>query len=299
MKVGCVIMLADRHELGQTPSYGEIRQVARQAEDQGLDSIWLYDHLLYRFEPGKTIGIWECWTMLSALAEATHRVELGTLVACNSFRNPALLAKMAATLDEVSGGRLILGVGAGWNQSEYEAFGIPFDHRVSRLEEALQIIAPLLKEGRVDFSGQYYQAQNCEITPRGPRKDGPPLLIGGEGPRMLRLTARYAQMWNVGYLGAPESLAKWKSTFEAACIEVGRDPGSVELTVNVGLVYTGLYDPAQVKIEHIAASSDEEVAAALHGYEQMGASHLMFHIIPFNPDTLARLCRSVEIYRRG
>jgi alkanesulfonate monooxygenase SsuD/methylene tetrahydromethanopterin reductase-like flavin-dependent oxidoreductase (luciferase family) len=104
-----------------------------------------------------------------ALAAVTSRAELGTLVACNSFRNPALLAKMAHTVDEISGGRLVLGVGAGWNQPEYEAFGYPFDHRVDRFEEALQIIKPLLTEGRVDFSGEYYQARDCEITPRSPR----------------------------------------------------------------------------------------------------------------------------------
>ena len=105
--------------------------------------------------------------MLAALAEATRRVEIGTLVVCNSFRNPAILAKMAATLDEVSHGRLILGVGAGWNEPEYQAFGVPFDHRVDRFEEALQIIKPLLREGHVDFSGRYYQAPNCDNVPRG------------------------------------------------------------------------------------------------------------------------------------
>ena len=154
MKVGWTVLLADYIGQGQTPRYTHIRDMARQAEAVGFDSIWLYDHLLYRSAGHDTIGIWECWTILSALAEATERVELGTLVACNSFRNPALLAKMAITLDEVSNGRFILGLGAGWNQPEYDAFGIPFDHLVDRFEEALQIIRPLLKEGRVDFQGE-------------------------------------------------------------------------------------------------------------------------------------------------
>src|SRR5512146_1755837 len=249
MKLGVVIMLADSREYGRPRRYSEIRAMAQHVEAAGFDSIWLYDHLLYRQEGEGTIGIWECWSMLSALAEATRRVELGTLVSCSSFRNPALLAKMAVTVDEVSGGRLTLGLGAGWNEPEYRAFGFPFDHRVDRFEEALQIIRPLLKEGRVDFQGKYYRADECEIAPLGPRqntggmqaprqrpapaaqrlgdkgmkpgtrpgsrraaaappKEGPPLLVGGFGPRMLKLTARYADLWNTTYLGQPETLLK-------------------------------------------------------------------------------------------
>lgn len=132
--------------------------------------------------------------MLSALAEATERVEIGTLVLCSAFRHPAILAKMATTLDEVSHGRLILGVGARWSEPEYQAFGLPFDHRVGRFEEALQMLKPLLREGQVDFAGTYYQARNCEIAPRGPRREGPPLMVGSEGPRMLKLTAQYADL---------------------------------------------------------------------------------------------------------
>ncbi len=147
MKVGWIVLLADYLRPAQTPRYRDIRGMAKRAKAAGFDSLWLYDHLLYRFAARETIGIWECWTILAALAEATERVELGTLVICNSFRNPALLAKMAVTLDEVSHGRFILGVGAGWNQAEYDAFGFPFDYRVARFAEALQMIRPLLKEG--------------------------------------------------------------------------------------------------------------------------------------------------------
>lgn len=184
MKIGLILVIVEHKELRQAYSYQKTREIAQRAEESGFDSLWLYDHMLYRGEGHPTIGIWECWTFLSALADATKNVELGTLVACNSFRNPALLAKMAITLDEVSQGRLILGVGAGWNKPEYEAFGWPIDHRVSRFEEALQIIRPLLKEGRVDFAGKYYQAKDCEIRPMGPRAGGPPLMISSFGKRM-------------------------------------------------------------------------------------------------------------------
>src|SRR5215211_4826378 len=210
MKIGLMVFLANDRENNSKRPYESIRAIAQQAETDGFDSIWLPDHFLYRYPGQPTRGIWECWTMLSALAEATQRVELGTLVTCNSFRNPAVLAKMATTLDEVSYGRLILGVGAGWNEPEYQAFGLPFDHRVGRFEEALQILKPLLHEGQVDFAGQYYQARNCEIVPRGPRSEGPPLMVGCKrgSRRMLKLTAQYADLWNTRYMGKPETMVE-------------------------------------------------------------------------------------------
>ncbi|HEV2238733.1 MAG TPA: LLM class flavin-dependent oxidoreductase, partial [Ktedonobacterales bacterium] len=177
MKIGLLAFTANSRDTNLPRSYAAIRAVARQAEADGFDSIWLADHLVYR-DPGEPDrGIWECWTLLAALAEATQRVELGTLVLCNAFRHPAILAKMATTLDEVSHGRLILGIGAGWHEPEYQAFGLPFDHRVDRFEESMQILKPLLRDGQVDFAGQYYHARNCDIVPRGPRSAGPPLLV--------------------------------------------------------------------------------------------------------------------------
>ena len=295
MKIGVVIMLAESRRLKLAPTFGEIRQMAQLSEELGFDSIWLYDHLLYR-EKGKTTGIWECWSILSALAAATSRVELGTLVACNSFRNPALLAKMAHTVDEISAGRLVLGVGAGWNQPEYEAFGYPFDHRVDRFEEALQIIRPLLKEGRVDFSGEYYQARDCEITPRSPRPGGPPLLIGANGPRMLRLTAQYADMWNVGYLSIPRSLDKMKGAMRKACKEVGRDPESLGFTYMISLAYPDLLGWKQEKKRGYLSGSVEEIAEALAGYEARGAAELMFHLSPATPEAYERLVQAVDVY---
>src|SRR5262249_29223461 len=162
MRIGVITDLSEDGWDGRTPRYKEIEAQARAAEAAGLDSFWLADHLLYRRTEQVAIdemGCWEAFTFLSALAAATAHIQLGPLVAATSFRNRALLAKMADSLDEISGGRFILGLGAGWHQPEYDAFGYPFDHRAGRFEEALQVIVPLLREGRVDFAGHYYTAR--------------------------------------------------------------------------------------------------------------------------------------------
>ena len=175
--------------------------------------------------------------MLCALAEATERLEIGTLVVCNSFRNPALLAKMAHTVDEISEGRLILGIGAGWNESEFEAFGFPFEKVVGRFEEAVQIIRPLLREGKTSFHGKYYQIEKCEVTPRGPRKAGPPLMIGAFGPRMMRLAAQHADAWNWCYTGSAATFEEPLEKFRAAALRTGRDPDSIDATALANVVF--------------------------------------------------------------
>ena len=297
MKIGIHIYLANARENNETRSYESIRSVAQRAEDGGFDTIWLADHLLYRAPDEATRGIWECWTILSALAEATERVQIGTLVLCNSFRNPAILAKMATTADEVSGGRLILGVGAGWNEPEYRAFGLPFDHRVDRFEEALQVLTPLLREGHVDFDGTYYKALDCEILPRGPRGSGPPLLVGSEGPRMMRLAARYADLWNVGYMGQPETLIEPRAKFEQACLDVGRDPKTIGVTVFVGLWFPDLVADQPAYFPTPLTGSAEEIALVMRGYEDAGVEHLMFQCVPYTDESLRRLTEAVQIYR--
>jgi probable F420-dependent oxidoreductase len=295
VKVGLLVYTANARPDNTPRRYETIRAVATQAEADGFDSIWVADHLLYRDADGTT-GIWESWTVLSALAEATRRVELGPLVLCNSLRNPAVLAKMAVTLDEVSQGRLILGIGAGWNQPEYEAFGLPFDHRVDRLEEALQVIRPLLRDGHTSFAGTYYQARDCEIAPRGPRPAGPPLLIGGEGPRMLSLTARYGDMWNTGYLGEPATAKEPLARIAAACQAEGRDPATLPVTVFIGLWFPDLR-PDRPRFEHTLTGTPTEIAAAMHGYEELGVPHIMFQCAPFNEESFGRLTEALRLYR--
>ena len=297
MKIGLMLFLANDRQDNSPRSYDSIRSIALQAEADGFDSIWLADHLLYRNPGEPTRGIWECWTVLSALAEATRRVEIGTLVLCNSFRNPAILAKMATTADEVSGGRLILGVGAGWNEPEYEAFGIPFDHRVDRFEEALQIMKPLLRDGEVDFAGTYYQARNCADVPRGPRPKGPPLMVGGEGPRMLRLVAKYADQWNTGYTGAPETMAEPLARIAAACREVGRDPATIGVTALIGLWFPELQGKRPKAFDRALSGTAQDIATAMRGYEKLGVQHIMFQCEPYLPEARQRLTEALQLFR--
>lgn len=298
MKIGIRIDSFEPETNPRVPlPYPKIRDIAQMAEASGLDSIWISDHMFYRFEGEVTVGPWECWTMLSALAEATNRVELGTMVLCNPFRNPALLAKMAHTLDEISGGRLILGVGAGWHQPEFDAFGYPFEKLADRFEEALQILQPLLKGKTVDFSGTYHQARNCSILPLGPRPEGIPLLIGATRPRMLRLTARYADLWNKAWLGDPPTFAGWPAKVQAACTEVGRDPSSLSLTASVSVAFPDLGAARPFADEPLSGSVDA-LAEAFQRYSALGTAHLIIQVTPETWPAYERLVEAVKAYRK-
>jgi alkanesulfonate monooxygenase SsuD/methylene tetrahydromethanopterin reductase-like flavin-dependent oxidoreductase (luciferase family) len=204
---------------------------------------------------------------------------------------------MATTADEVSHGRLILGVGAGWNEPEYQAFGLSFDHRVDRFEEALQILKPLLREGHVDFTGQYYHARDCDDVPRGPRSAGPPLMVGSEGPRMLTLTAQYADLWNTGYMGQPETMAEPLAKIEAACRAIGRDRATVGITALIGLWFPDLQAKKPSFLDHPLTGTVQEIAAAIRGYADLGVQHIMFQCEPYTPEARRRLTEALRLYR--
>jgi alkanesulfonate monooxygenase SsuD/methylene tetrahydromethanopterin reductase-like flavin-dependent oxidoreductase (luciferase family) len=230
VKVG--LMLPQAPQDGAGRSWREIAMMARRAEAGGADSVWVADHFLYRPGDHPEVGYHEAWTLLAALAASTSRVEIGALVLATSFRPPGLLAKMAATLDDVADGRLILGLGCGWHEPEYRAFGYPFDHRVGRFEEALEVIVPLLRGERVTFAGRWTQAEDAVLLP--PPRRRPRILIAAKGQRMLRLTARHADQWQTAWFGLPDD--RWRSRhadFVAACEDEDRDPASLEMTVGV------------------------------------------------------------------
>lgn len=302
MKVGLVLPQIEAMMAGKTARWSDLLRMATLAEELGYDSLWLVDHLLLKGvrRADRVEGVWECWTLLPALAAVTTRVELGTLVTCTGFRSPALLAKMADTVEEISGGRLILGLGAGWHEPEYDAFGYPFDHRVGRFAEALQIILPLLRDGHVDFQGKYYHARDCELRPRGPRPQGPPILIGalGHRPRMLELMARNADAWNVWQVftrSYPDVIPALRTAVDAACVAVGRDPATLERTAAVQIDLEGRQwrpnaQASGAPMEPIQGSP-EQILEVLRQFVREGITHLQVRVVPNTPEGIERFAR--------
>jgi probable F420-dependent oxidoreductase len=263
---------------GRTPRWGDIRAMATEAEAVGFDGLWISDHLGFGDPAGEWTGAWESWTLLSALAAATRRVTLGTYVLAAPFRNPAILAKMAETLDEVSGGRLILGLGAGWNEPEFSAFGVPFDDRFDRFEDALRVISAMLRTGSSTIDGRTIGTSQARIEPRGPRPGGLPIMVGAGGPRLLRLTAELADEWNGG-LRSPDEVPDLLAALAAACRDVGRDRGTIGTSVEalvrtVPAAHGSEPEPREIR------GTPEEIAAALGSYAGLGIDHLQIQLRP-------------------
>jgi len=289
MKVGIQLPEVEREV-----KWPEFRDIAVTAEESGFDSIWVGDHLLFRDDETGTRGPWEAWSTLAALAEATSRVELGPLVAATSFHSPAMIAKKAATVDEISGGRLILGLGAGWSKVEYEAFGFPYDNRVSRFEEAFTIIRTLVREGSIDFSGQFYELRDMELLPAA--RPDMKLMVGSNGPRMLRIAAPHVDMWNTWHVwfgNHPSGLVPLVAELESACGEVGRDPAEIEKTAAVyvqlsrgeGRVAGSEDRPKAPPI----SGSHEDIARGLDGFADAGLHHIQVVLDPIDAAAVEEL----------
>jgi probable F420-dependent oxidoreductase len=282
----------------------DVAAMARLAEDAGFDSLWVGDHLLYRAPDRPDRGPWEAWTQLAGLAAITDRVLLGPLVAATAFHAPAMLAKQAATVDEISGGRLILGLGAGWNEVEFAAFGFPYDRRVARFAEAFEIIRRLVAGERVTFEGEFHRIDDCVLLP-APRAGGPPLLIGSMGPRMLSITAPHMTMWNAWYSwfgNRPEGLAPLQERVDAALIAAGRDPAEVERSAAVLVAASRaggrlLGDPSLEGDEPIRGSTDQ-VAQALGAFAEAGIGELQIVLDPITSQAIEEIAPAVAAAKR-
>jgi alkanesulfonate monooxygenase SsuD/methylene tetrahydromethanopterin reductase-like flavin-dependent oxidoreductase (luciferase family) len=293
-------------EVEREVRWPELRAIARLAEAAGFDSIWVGDHLLYRYASGESRGPWEAWTTLAALAEATDRVALGPLVAASAFHAPFMLAKLAATVDEVSGGRLVLGLGAGWNDVEFAALGVPFDHRISRFEEAFTVVRTLLAEGAIDFDGTYVQARDAELLPRPARPGGPLLLIGSSGPRMLAATAPYVDAWNAWYAdtgNSPAGVGPLRATVDAAAVAAGREPAAIEHTVAVQVRMPGgtgrtMGDTDPRQVVPPLEGPPEAIAEALRAYAREGIGHVQLVVDPITEASVAALAPALEALDR-
>jgi alkanesulfonate monooxygenase SsuD/methylene tetrahydromethanopterin reductase-like flavin-dependent oxidoreductase (luciferase family) len=295
MKVGMVVPIVDEGTPAGVPDWPVVASLAARAEAGGLDSLWIIDHLVLGNAERPEYGVHEAVSVLAALAASTRRAELGTLVLATSFRPPAVLAKMAATIDRVAGGRLILGLGCGWHEPEYRAFGFPFDHRVGRFEEAMSIIAPLLDGSRVTVDGRFYQVEECVLLP--PPARSIPILIAGKGERMLSLVARHADQWNAAWFGRPN--ARWRGrvadlhrAFEAA----DRDPASIAITAGVEVDNGDTGDRTGVG-EHLPADPSA-IADALAEWAAEGVAHVQLNSGPTDERLVDIFADAVERFRR-
>jgi probable F420-dependent oxidoreductase len=286
-------------EVERVVRWPEYVAMARAAEEVGFDSIWLGDHLLYRGDGRPERGPWDVWTLLAGLAVVTERVTLGPLVACTSFRRAGLLARTAAAVDELSGGRLVLALGAGWNETEYRAFGIPFDHRVERFAEAFEIVRRLLGGERVSFEGTYETVADAVLLPKPARR--PPLMIGATGPRMLAAALPHVDAWNTWYDvygNTPDGFARLNATVDEAARAAGRDPASIERSACVLVVLDR--GAGERPIPEGMTPVENEVADHLRALAEAGADEAILVVSPIDESSIRRLGQALaELDARG
>ena len=285
-------------EVEREVRWPEYERMAKAAAEVGFDSIWVGDHYLYRGDGRTERGPWEAWTLLAGLAMVTERVRLGPLVACLNFHNPAVLAKTAATVDELSGGRLVVALGAGWNRTEFDAFGLPFDHRASRFEEGFEIVRRLLDGDRVTFEGRFHQASDAVLLPRPARR--PPLMIGSTGTRVLAAALPHVHVWNTWYDwygNTAEGFASKIRGIDEACERAGRDPATLERSACV-LVRLG--DDAERRDEPGVTplgGSPEAIGAGLREIAEAGADELILVLDPITETSIRTLGDVVRTFR--
>jgi alkanesulfonate monooxygenase SsuD/methylene tetrahydromethanopterin reductase-like flavin-dependent oxidoreductase (luciferase family) len=285
-------------------AWPELLRMARTAEAVGFDSIWLGDHLLYDLPGIGARGPWEVWTSLAAIAAVTTRVEIGPLVACTGFHAPAMLAKLAATVDGISGGRLVLGLGAGWNRREFDAFGFPYDHRVERFEESFAIIRELLRTGRSSFAGRHHSVDDAVLHPGPVRPGGPPILLGSWRPRMLSIAGPHIDAWNIWWSdfgNTPDGFAQHKERVDETLSGIGRRPGEVAATAAVLVQLPGgagrtMGDYPGGPIEPLRGTP-LEFAEQLMAFARVGVSHLQLVVDPITTASLELLAPVLETLR--
>jgi len=281
LEVGLVLPMGDSFVDGRTVRWTEIRDLAVRAEATGFDTVWTADELLWRPDGRESQGWWDCVAMTGALAAATSRIKVGTWILSALHHNPGILAKAVETLDEISGGRFVFGLGAGHAGRQGHAFGLPEDRTVGRFEEALRIILPLLRDGHADFEGTFHAARDLEHRPVGPRPGRIPIMIGAKGPKMLRLAALHADIWS-WFVEERSDLAEFGprlAALEAACLEVGRDPATIGRSAGIVVEPTELTGAAEVLGVPIRGSA-AEIADGLRAFQAGGFDHLEIVLWP-------------------
>jgi alkanesulfonate monooxygenase SsuD/methylene tetrahydromethanopterin reductase-like flavin-dependent oxidoreductase (luciferase family) len=296
IEIGLVLPMGDSFVDGSTARWVEIRDLAVRAEELGFDTVWTADELLWRPEDGKAQGWWEGVAMTGAIAAATSRVMVGTWVLSALHRNPGITAKAVETIDEISGGRFVLGLGSGHAGRQAHAFGLPEDHVYTRFEEAVAIIVPLLRQGRANFEGTYHAARDLEQRPVGPRPGRIPIMIGAQGPKMLRLAALNADIWS-WYVNERSDLTEFGprlAALEAACVEVGRDPATIGKSAGIVVEPTSITGSEAVFGPPIRGSA-EEIADALRAFGAAGYTNLELVIWPPTLEAVSAMAPVLEL----
>jgi probable F420-dependent oxidoreductase len=272
MRIGIALPHYDTSLGGRGVTWAGVRDVATLAERCGLDSVWVSDHLFLDWAKyggsSEPQGALECWTTLTGIAAATERVRVGSLTLCNDLRNPTVVAKMAASLDLLSGGRLELGVGAGWYEPEYRAAGISFDSagvRIDRLGEAAQIVARLLAGDEFSYAGRHYTLRAAVSRPLPAQRPRPRIWLGGKGDRLLLTAARVADGWNFSWLGSFDGYRERVDAVERCCERVGRDPATLARSVGVYVLAGRDESDARRRFERLVERTPAGVLAAATG----------------------------------
>jgi alkanesulfonate monooxygenase SsuD/methylene tetrahydromethanopterin reductase-like flavin-dependent oxidoreductase (luciferase family) len=299
IEIGLVLPMGDSFVDGTTVRWTEIRDLAIGAERIGFDTVWTADELLWRSNGGAAQGWWECVAMTGAVAAATSRVKVGTWVLSALHRNPAITAKAVETLDEVSGGRFVLGLGSGHAGRQAHAFGLPEDHVVGRFEEAVEIIVPLLRQGRADFEGTFHAARDLEHRPVGPRPGRIPIMMGAKGPKMLQLAVRHADIWS-WYVEERSDLTEFGprlAALLAACDTAGRDPATIGRSAGIVVEPTPVTGAADVLGVPVRGAS-EEIADAFRTFGAAGFTQLELILWPPTLAALEAMAPVIELLDR-
>jgi len=298
LKVGLVLPQFQSPGTGETPSWATMRSMALRAEELGFDTVWVADELLWDYpEWGGPRGWWEGVAMAGALAASTSRIEIGTWVLSALHRNPALTAKVVATLDEISGGRFLFGFGSGHAGKQGETFGYPLDHTIGRYEEALQIIVPLLRAGRVDFAGDYHRAVHLEQLPPGPRPGEIPIMLGAHQPRTLGLAVQHADIWSdyARESSLPDAFETVLAQLDAACAELGRDPASLGRSIGVIVEPLDEHDAEETGLGVPITGTADEIAATIRRFAGMGVTRIELLPWPNTPASLEALAPVLQL----
>lgn len=292
LELGLVLPLVEEPSSGQERRWDEIRSTALRAEQLAFDTVWVPDELLWSSPgwPGPR-GWWECVAMAGAIAASTSRIGIGSWVLSALHRNPALTAKAVETLDEIAGGRFILGFGSGHAGTQGDMFGYPTDRTIGRYEEALRVLIPLLRGGQAEFTGEFHRARIPGLRPRGPRPNGIPIMLGAHGKRTMRLAVEHADIWScyATESSLPAAFDAYLDLLQAACEAAGRDPASIGRSVGVVVETTEDHSAEANDMGVPISGTPEEIAATIREFANRGFTRLEIIPWPWRATTIEAL----------